>query len=95
MERSSLVTFLRQTETHTLRTGPSDFSREPNCAGLDMSQLSTRPEERSRCSTARRSPIQVSGPRNAPYMRFRNPAGHVVEKLPRGPTGAAPAELGT
>jgi hypothetical protein len=63
-------------------------------AGLDMSQLSMRSEERSRCLTARRSPIQASGPRNAPYMRFRSPADHMVGRLQRGPTGAASAKLG-
>ena len=31
--RSSPVTFLRQPETYTLRTGPSDFSREPIVPG--------------------------------------------------------------
>lgn len=64
-------------------------------AGLDMSQPSTRPEERSRCSIARRSPIQASGSRNAPCLRFRSPAGHTVESLRLGPTGAASARPGT
>lgn len=57
-------------------------------AELDMSQLSTRPEERSRCSIARRSPIQASGPRNSPCRRFTSPAGQMIERRRRGPTGA-------
>lgn len=58
-------------------------------AGLDMSQLSMRPEERSQCSTARRSHIQASVPRNVPCMRSRSHAGHAVERSRRGRIGAA------
>lgn len=64
-------------------------------AGLDMSQLSMRPQERSQCSTARKCPIQASPLRHAPYMRFRHPVGPLVVSLRLGPTGAVPAKLGT